>query len=235
MMNDDIYRTPRLLIPENSPLSLLSMAGREALDYLFAPGVEVWITDMVEIEATRDPDPGDDQRTEQRRAIAEWFGDNSHIISVMETAVGREYSKTMTNWRIGGNHPDLKPDWADRGDYSLFDILKAAETFVEDSARQLSSWSTIDALERLSDRTKILIRTFFQQELSSQCWNMNSAPRMRPTSGRWWLLHNSANALFRAGCPSSYCLLSARYPRAAARAEISSSSRLHAGRPHHPH
>ncbi len=133
MMNDDIYRRPRLLIPDNSPLSLLSMAGREALDYLFAPEVEVWITDMVEIEATRDPDHGDDQRTEQRRTIAEWFDDNRHRISVMETAVGREYSKAMTNWRMGGSHPDLKPDWADRGDYSLFDILKAAETFVEDS------------------------------------------------------------------------------------------------------
>ncbi|MFT2215062.1 hypothetical protein ACLJYM_24860 [Rhizobium giardinii] len=132
-MNDDIYRKPRLLIPDNSPLSLLSMAGREALDYLFAPGVEVWITDMVEIEATRDPDPGDDQRTEQRRAIAKWLDDNRHRISVMETAVGREYSKAMTNWTMGGSHPDLKPDWADRGHYSLFDILNAAETFVEDS------------------------------------------------------------------------------------------------------
>lgn len=133
MMEDDIYRIPRLLIPDNSPISLLSMAGREALDYLFAPGVEVWITDMVEIEATGDPDPDDDQRTEQRRTIAEWFDDNRHRISVMETAVGREYSKAMTNWRMGGSHPDLKPEWANRGDYSLFDILKVAESIVEDS------------------------------------------------------------------------------------------------------
>ena len=88
---------------------------------------------MVEIEAIRDPDPGDDQQTEQRRAIAEWFDDNRHRISVLETALGREYSKAMTNWRMGGNHPDLKPDWTDRGNYSLIDILKAAETFVEDS------------------------------------------------------------------------------------------------------
>ena len=133
MMDDDISRRPRLLIPDNSPLSLLSMAGREALDCLFVPGVDVWITDMVQIEATRDPDPGDDQRTDQRRTIAEWFDENRHRVSVIETAVGREYSKAMTNWTMGGSHPDLKPDWADRGDYSLFDILKAAETIVEDS------------------------------------------------------------------------------------------------------
>ncbi|PYE46278.1 hypothetical protein DFI02_101418 [Rhizobium sp. PP-F2F-G20b] len=133
MIDDDISRRSRLLIPDNSPLSLLSMAGREALDYLFAPRVDVWITDMVEIEATRDPDPGDDQRTVQRRTIAEWFDENRHRISVIETAVGREYSKAMTNWKMGGGNPDLKPDWADRGDYSLFDILKVAETFVEDS------------------------------------------------------------------------------------------------------
>lgn len=132
-MDDDISRTPRLLIPDNSPLSLLSMAGRDALDYLFVPGVEVWITDMVEIEATRDPDPDDDPRMEQRRVISEWFNDNRHRITVMETVVGREYAKAMTNWKMGGSHPDLKPSWADRGDYSLFDILSAAETVVEDS------------------------------------------------------------------------------------------------------
>ncbi len=54
-MEESIQRIPRLLIPDTSPLSLLSMAGREALDYLFVPGVEVWMTDMVEIEATRSP------------------------------------------------------------------------------------------------------------------------------------------------------------------------------------
>lgn len=126
-------RAPRLLIPDNSPISLLSMAGREALDYLFVPGVEVWITDMVEIEATRNPDAGDDQRTEQRRVISTWMRENRHRLTVMETTVGREYVKAMTNWEMGGRRPDLKPDWADRGDYSLMDILSAAEKVVEDS------------------------------------------------------------------------------------------------------
>ena len=39
--------TPRILIPDNTPLSLLAMAGPKALDWLFAPGAEVWVTDMV--------------------------------------------------------------------------------------------------------------------------------------------------------------------------------------------
>lgn len=132
-MEDSIQRIPRLLIPDTSPLSLLSMAGREALDYLFVPGVEVWMTDMVEIEATREPDPDDDQRAAQRKVLSEWFDDNRHRLHVKETAVGREYSKSMRNWEMGGRQPGLKPDWADRGDYSLFDILAAAELVVQDS------------------------------------------------------------------------------------------------------
>ncbi|MBB3966804.1 hypothetical protein [Rhizobium metallidurans] len=132
-MDGDLARAPRLLIPDTSPLSLLSMAGRDALDYLFVPRIEVWITDMVAIEATRDPDPDDDPRTEQRKLLAAWFGDNRHRVKVMETAVGREYEKAMTNWRMGGGTPDLKPSWTGRGDYSLLDVLAAAETVVEDS------------------------------------------------------------------------------------------------------
>lgn len=132
-MSDVPVRAPRLLIPDTSPISLLSMAGREALDYLFVPGVDVWITDMVEIEATRAPDADDDQRTEQRRVIAAWFQDNRHRLTVVETAVGRDYAKAMKNWELGGRHADLKPDWTDRGDYSLIDILSVAEKVVEDS------------------------------------------------------------------------------------------------------
>jgi hypothetical protein len=40
-------RKPRLLIPDTTPLSLLSMMGKAALDWLFELGAEVWITDMV--------------------------------------------------------------------------------------------------------------------------------------------------------------------------------------------
>ncbi len=132
-VSGDVSRTPRLIIPDTSPLSLLSMAGRAALDYLFVPGVELWITDMIEIEATRDPDPGDDQRSAQRKLLAAWLADNAHRITVMETNAGTEYRKAMTNWTMSGAHPDLKPSWTGRGDYSLVDVLAIAETVVAES------------------------------------------------------------------------------------------------------
>lgn len=131
-VNNNLRRIPRLLIPDNSPLSLLSAAGRDGLDALFVPGVEVWVTDMVQIEATREPDPGDDPRRGQRRLIAEWFEVNKHRISVMETEAGREYLKAMVNWAIGGSGPDLKPSWTGRGDVSLLNILSSAEKVVAD-------------------------------------------------------------------------------------------------------
>lgn len=131
-MNDGIDRAPRLLIPDNSPLSLLSHAGLDGLDALFIPGVEVWVTDMVKIESTREPDPGDDPRREQRKLIGDWFDANKHRISVMETEAGREYLKAMVNWTIGGSRPDLKPSWTGRGDASLLNILSTAEKVVRD-------------------------------------------------------------------------------------------------------
>jgi len=77
-LSNEISRKPRLLIPDNSPLSLLSNAGFDGLNTLFIPGVEVWVTDMVKIEATRDPAPGDDQRKDQRKLIVDWFDINKH-------------------------------------------------------------------------------------------------------------------------------------------------------------
>lgn len=108
------------------------MAGRSGLDYLFVPGVELWVTDMVHIEATREPEPGDDPRREQRKVIADWFADNRHRIAVMETDAGREYMKAMVNWTMSGSRPEMKPNWTGRGDASLLNILAAAEKVVAD-------------------------------------------------------------------------------------------------------
>lgn len=51
-------RKPRILIADNTPLSVLSLLGPEGLDWLFVPGADVWVTDMVKEEAVRAPDPG---------------------------------------------------------------------------------------------------------------------------------------------------------------------------------
>jgi hypothetical protein len=92
-------RRARLLIPDNTPLSLLALIGQDALDWLFKPGAEVWVTDMIKEEALRDPDD-DDQRTEHRRAIAEWFVRNEERIHIQPTDEGNEYRKAMEAWRL---------------------------------------------------------------------------------------------------------------------------------------
>jgi hypothetical protein len=96
----------RLLIPDNTPLSLLGLLGVEALDWLFVPGAEVWVTDMVREEALRDPDPGDDRRAEHRAIISDWFNRNRHRIRIQSTAEGLEYKKAMEVWRRAGSPPN---------------------------------------------------------------------------------------------------------------------------------
>jgi hypothetical protein len=119
-------RRPRLLIPDNTPLSLLALLGGEALDWLFVPGAEVWVTDMVREEALRDPDPEDDQRGEHRAASRSWFERNRHRIHVQATDVGTEYHKAMQTWELAGRLPHLQPSWKGRGEASILEVLDAA-------------------------------------------------------------------------------------------------------------
>lgn len=123
-------RTPRLLVPDNTPLSLLSMVGREALDWLFAPGAAVWVTDMVMQEALRDPEPGDDGLAEQRAVLREWFGNNAHRIRVQPTPEGRDYEREMRNWARGGRVPADRPSWRNQGERSMEDLLSIVAEIV---------------------------------------------------------------------------------------------------------
>lgn len=123
-------RRARFLIPDTMPLSLLGLIGPDALDWLFVPGAEVWITDMVEQEATRDPDPGADPRRQHRTTIAAWFAANRHRISIRTTGVGEDYREAMETWGLAGRPPRLKPKWRDRGERSVFEVLDAAERTV---------------------------------------------------------------------------------------------------------
>ena len=123
-------RVPRLLIPDTTPLSLLSMIGREALDWVFAPGVEIWVTDMVRHEALRDPDPGDGQRAAQRQTLRGWFADNANRIGVQPTPEGQDYEREMRNWVRGGRVPADKPSWRNRGERSIRDLLPIVSQIV---------------------------------------------------------------------------------------------------------
>lgn len=125
-------RKPRILIADNTPLSVLSLLGSEGLDWLFVPGADVWITDMVKEEAVRNPDSDRDQRTGQREILAKWFADNSDRIHEQPTVEGEEYHKAMTNWREAGSKPDSKPSWANRGDRSILSAMTVIDGLVQD-------------------------------------------------------------------------------------------------------
>ncbi|HMI96614.1 MAG TPA: hypothetical protein VK479_08900 [Micropepsaceae bacterium] len=129
---DDIARRSRILIPDTTPLSLLALIGRDALDWLFVPRADVWVTDMVREEAIRDPDPGDDQRLSHRAVLKEWFAGNANRIHIKATREGEEYAKAMTNWQLAGSKPELKPSWKGRGERSVPGVIEAVESLLAD-------------------------------------------------------------------------------------------------------
>ena len=115
-------RSPRFLIMDNTPLSLLAMV--EALDWFFEPGGEVVITDMVIEEATRDPGVDRDPRKASRAYIVGWLAANRHRISILKTSEGERYEREMTLWKRAGMPTDLRPDWSDRGERSMLAAVK---------------------------------------------------------------------------------------------------------------
>lgn len=123
-------RRARLLIPDNTPLSLLALVGEHALDWLFVPGAELWVTDMVRHEALRDPDPGGDQRRGHRAVLRAWFDRNRNRIRIQATDAGDEYRKAMEAWELAGRLPQLRPSWTGRGDASILQVLDAAAKIV---------------------------------------------------------------------------------------------------------
>jgi len=131
----DLYeglRRSKILVADNTPLSLLAMLGPKALDWLFVPGAEVWIADMVKEEAVREPDEGADKRELHRQDIVDWFETNKHRIKIQPTTEFAEYEKAMKAWRLAGQVPELKPSWAGRGENSILQILEGVEKSVED-------------------------------------------------------------------------------------------------------
>lgn len=126
----DGMRRARILIPDNTPLSLLAMLGPAALDWLFAPGAEVWVTDMVREEALRDPESDSDQRRVVRGDIADWFARNKHRIRIQATDGGENYRRSMANWVALGSPADTKPIWKNLGEISILQALEGVEKLV---------------------------------------------------------------------------------------------------------
>jgi hypothetical protein len=127
---DEIERRPRILIPDTTPLSLLALVSSDALDWLFVPNADVWISDMVKQEAIRDP--GDDQRLQHRATLKRWFAGNANRIHIKTTRGGEEYARAMQNWELAGSKPELKPSWTGRGERSVLQVLEVVESVLED-------------------------------------------------------------------------------------------------------
>ncbi|MDX3925541.1 MAG: hypothetical protein QHC90_06995 [Shinella sp.] len=107
---------------DNTPLSLLGCI--EALDWLFEPGCDVMITDLVLAEATREPGEGRDQRRGTRGYISRWLSANQNRLTVLETPEGVRYRREMELWDRAGRPEELRPRWSDRGERSLLEAIK---------------------------------------------------------------------------------------------------------------
>ncbi len=127
-------KTSRLIIMDNGPISALSNIDG-ALDWLFAPGCEVWMTDMVLIEARRPASPEGKRRKGSKANFETWFGRNRFRIKVVETNVGRAYERGMQLWEMAGRPPEMEPATSDLGEASILSKLKAVRRlFAENEA-----------------------------------------------------------------------------------------------------
>jgi len=157
-------RTPRFLIMDNTPLSLLGCI--KALDWFFEPGCDVMITDLVVAEATRDPGEGRDQRRGVRAYIGEWLESNRDRITILETVEGIRYAREMKLWERAGKPDDLRPSWSDRGERSLLSAvqdLKRAISLVEEIIVVIDDRNGRDAVRAVrADLTMMGTRTFIR-------------------------------------------------------------------------
>ncbi len=133
-------RLPRFLIMDNTPLSLL--ATIEALDWLFEPGCEVMITDMVMEEAIREPGEGRDRRRGARACIAGWLEQNRTRITIFRTMEGERYARDMRLWDLAGKPAELRPDWSNRGSAVCFPQFRTSRPPLRKTRTSSSSWMT---------------------------------------------------------------------------------------------
>ena len=124
-------KKPKLLIADNAPISVLSEIDG-ALDWLFKPGCDVWMTDMVLIEARRRPKPGGRERKAARASFENWFARNKHLIKVVDTTTGEGFIRNMTLWEMAGRPEGYEPNTANLGEASVLSKLEAIRETVAD-------------------------------------------------------------------------------------------------------
>lgn len=129
----DQEKRPKLLIADNGPVSVLSEI--DALGWLFEPGCEVWMTDMVLIEARRPPKPGGRTKRAARSTFENWFSNNKFRIKVVETTTGQEFMRNMQLWEMAGRPEGREPSTANLGEASILSKLAAIrQTVGEDQS-----------------------------------------------------------------------------------------------------
>ena len=126
---EDGIRPSRILIPETTPLLILAMVGPAALDWLFVPGAEVWVTDLVR-EKSLQRRSDDDQRDAGFTELAAWFEQNEQRIHVQTTVEGEKHRQAMQDWRALGSRSERKPKIGGRP--TLLQVLEGPEKFVLD-------------------------------------------------------------------------------------------------------
>jgi len=123
-------KTPKLLIMDTGLISVLSHLDG-ALDWLFKPGCEVWMTDMVLIEARREPSPGGRIRKAARSCFETWFNQNKFRVKVLVTKEGQAYAKAMKLWDMAGRPDPERSDSSDYGEASILGKLRTIRNLVE--------------------------------------------------------------------------------------------------------
>lgn len=133
-------RTPKILVPDASPLSLLGTIPG-GLDWLFVPNCEIWIPDVVVDEVLRDPGATKDSRVAHRAEIVGWYERNKFRIKRLETRIGRQYraetegyERALGLWEMAGRPAGFEPPapgWRDRGDESVWIAVKTANDAID--------------------------------------------------------------------------------------------------------
>lgn len=123
-------KKPKLLIMDRTPLAVLSNLDG-ALEWLFKPGCDVWITDMVLIETRRAGELGAAPRNRARATFEAWFKANKHLIRVVNTEIGKKYANDIRLWEMAGSPEHLKPSSADLGEASVLDKIKTSRQILQ--------------------------------------------------------------------------------------------------------
>jgi len=114
-------KQPVILVPDNSPVTVLSAIGK--LDWLLIPGVPVKITNQVADEATRNQD-------------LPWAGETcrwivNHIldgrIEIAYTDTGFDHRQQFDAWVAGGMDPARAPRGRNLGEASILELMTALE------------------------------------------------------------------------------------------------------------